>query len=246
MQGTVSAVERAVLANALALARHDDNADVDDARDLARLVGRLGAAEVARLQEEVLRPVDDDRRTLTTRLLRRTAGWAWAPDSPLRDDPEHARACADAVLRLLTAGDAVPVRLVARTTAEVLEALTHGTAPTWRALVAAAMADPWSRTAVGQLALIDPATHPVEAAGMRAAIELCRRLTEEDERRAVASHIRSAIGTTGLTQREFAALVGTSPSRLSTYVTGAVTPSAAMVLRINRTARRAGLTARGA
>ena len=42
-----------------------------------------------------------------------------------------------------------------------------------------------------------------------------------------------------ITQREFATLVGTSPSRLSTYVTGNVTPSAAMLLRINRMAKRA-------
>ncbi|NHA01308.1 helix-turn-helix transcriptional regulator [Nocardioides sp. W3-2-3] len=64
-------------------------------------------------------------------------------------------------------------------------------------------------------------------------------MAEEDERRAVADHIRTTIAATGLTQRQFATLVGTSPSRLSTYVTGSVTPSAAMLLRINRMAKRA-------
>lgn len=68
---------------------------------------------------------------------------------------------------------------------------------------------------------------------------MARRMAEEDERRAVADHIRTTIAGTGLTQREFATLVGTSPSRLSTYVTGNVTPSAAMLLRINRMAKRA-------
>ena len=36
------------------------------------------------------------------------------------------------------------------------------------------------------------------------------------------------------TQREFAAMAGTSASRLSTYVNGLVTPSATMMVRIRR------------
>jgi transcriptional regulator with XRE-family HTH domain len=39
-----------------------------------------------------------------------------------------------------------------------------------------------------------------------------------------------------LSRAEFASRIGTSPSRLSTYVTGKVTPSAALLVRMRRTA----------
>ncbi len=41
----------------------------------------------------------------------------------------------------------------------------------------------------------------------------------------------------GSSQRQFAHWVGTSPSRLSTYISGSVTPSASMMLRMRRTSR---------
>lgn len=40
----------------------------------------------------------------------------------------------------------------------------------------------------------------------------------------------------GLSRAEFASRVGTSASRLSTYVSGRVTPSAALLLRMRRVA----------
>ncbi|UMG91393.1 helix-turn-helix transcriptional regulator [Nocardioides sp. TF02-7] len=74
----------------------------------------------------------------------------------------------------------------------------------------------------------------------RALVE-CRRVyrqrEEARERSAIAREIRRMIAVSGLSQREFSAYVGTSPSRLSTYVTGKVTPSATMMLRIKGAAR---------
>lgn len=46
--------------------------------------------------------------------------------------------------------------------------------------------------------------------------------------------MRAAVEHSGLTNAEFAALVGTSASRLSTYLSGKVTPSAALLVRIER------------
>ena len=48
--------------------------------------------------------------------------------------------------------------------------------------------------------------------------------------------IVTAITRSGLTAAQFADLVGTSASRLSTDATGRVTPSAAMLVRIERLA----------
>lgn len=64
------------------------------------------------------------------------------------------------------------------------------------------------------------------------ALRRARLAQEERERGEVTSRIRAAIAATGLSQGEFAKRIGTSPSRLSTYVTGHVIPSAAMLIRI--------------
>ena len=69
----------------------------------------------------------------------------------------------------------------------------------------------------------------------RLAIERARSDAEQSERRHVASRIARAVEASGLSQEDFALLVGTSPSRLSTYLHGKVTPSAAMLVRIERT-----------
>ena len=68
------------------------------------------------------------------------------------------------------------------------------------------------------------------------AIERARSEAERAERGLVAKRIREAIAGSGLTNGEFARLVGTSPSRLSTYASGKVMPSAAMLVRIERAA----------
>ena len=68
------------------------------------------------------------------------------------------------------------------------------------------------------------------------AIEHARNEAENADRAEVASRVRDAAVRTGLTNGEFARLVGTSASRLSTYRSGKVTPSAAMLLRIERVA----------
>lgn len=66
------------------------------------------------------------------------------------------------------------------------------------------------------------------------AIDRARADAEQADRREVAARIRAALDRSGLTRTHFAELVGTSPSRLSTYLSGKVTPSAAMLLRIER------------
>ncbi len=68
------------------------------------------------------------------------------------------------------------------------------------------------------------------------AIERARADSERADREQVAARVRAAVDRSGLTKAEFAALVGTSAPRLSTYLNGRVTPSAAMLLRIERTA----------
>lgn len=69
------------------------------------------------------------------------------------------------------------------------------------------------------------------------ALERARSAADRADRAAVAARIRNAVVGSGLTNAEFARLVGTSASRFSTYLSGKVMPSAAMLVRIERVAR---------
>ena len=240
-------VRLAVAANALALVQYDAD---DDVRDLRRVTAELGRRQVATLQEELLASTDTtEGRPITTRLVRVLGERAWghaarSAGTLTGDSAELRTLCSEAALELLMVGPRdtghAPV-LASRE--DLLEAFGSGDVPLWRRLVAAALAEPWAGRADQHLALLDQQQRPREFASVRALAEMARRIAEEDERRAVADHIRTTIAGTGLTQREFATLVGTSPSRLSTYVTGRVIPSAAMLLRINRMAKRARVEA---
>jgi len=69
------------------------------------------------------------------------------------------------------------------------------------------------------------------------AVEHARIEAENADRAEVAARVHDSVVASGLTNRDFSRLVGTSASRLSTYLSGKVTPSAAMLVRIERAAR---------
>ena len=68
------------------------------------------------------------------------------------------------------------------------------------------------------------------------AVERARARAEDAERQKVAGQVRGAVARSGLTSAAFAEHIGTSASRLSTYATGKVAPSATMLLRISQAA----------
>jgi len=74
---------------------------------------------------------------------------------------------------------------------------------------------------------------------MERVISDARQEVAAAERAAVAREVAELVENSGLSRAEFATRVGTSTSRLSTYITGKVTPSAALMLRMRRL--RAGL-----
>ena len=116
----------------------------------------------------------------------------------------------------------------------LVETLERGLVPDWQPVLADIRRHPWGRVArrVGRWAAMlegDPA-----ARLFTLAIERARQRREADERDEVAHEIRDAIAGSGMTAAEFAASVGTSASRLSTYATGRVVPSATMLVRIRR------------
>jgi DNA-binding transcriptional regulator YiaG len=74
---------------------------------------------------------------------------------------------------------------------------------------------------------------------MERAIDRARVEAERTERDAVAQEIVHLVKRSGLSRVDFASRIGTSPSRLSTYATGKVTPSAALMVRMRAQAETA-------
>jgi hypothetical protein len=112
----------------------------------------------------------------------------------------------------------------------------RGLVADWQPVFAEIRRSPWGRVArriERHLTYREP-----DGAGVlfALAIERARADSERADREQVAARVRAAVDRSGLTKAEFAALVGTSAPRLSTYLNGRVIPSAAMMLRIERTA----------
>ncbi len=111
-------------------------------------------------------------------------------------------------------------------------ALERGGLPDWRPLARAIQAEPWgpvSRRVEEVLAYSRP--YGV-AEAMERTIEQAREEAERSEREAVAAEIDALVRKSGFSRAEFASRIGTSTPRLSTYVTGKVTPSAALLVRM--------------
>lgn len=73
---------------------------------------------------------------------------------------------------------------------------------------------------------------------LRRAIDRARRQAEERERRTVADEVADLVARSGMSMADLAQRVGTSRSRLSTYRSGKVVPSATMLHRLRTTVER--------
>lgn len=116
----------------------------------------------------------------------------------------------------------------------VLTALERGSLRDWRRLLRVIKRDPWGPTArkVEQALAV---SRPYGVAGlMERAIHRARERLSGEERAEIARQVQRHLDHSGLTRSEFAQQIGTSPSRLSTYLNGKVTPSAALLLRMSR------------
>ncbi|MPZ26169.1 MAG: helix-turn-helix domain-containing protein [Micromonosporaceae bacterium] len=121
-------------------------------------------------------------------------------------------------------------------TEAVQTALERGDLHDWHRLAAMIDREPWGRTARQVEEVLGHARPYGVAEAMEAVIARARERAQRRERKAVATEVRRIVDRSGLTQAEFAARIGTSPSRLSTYVTGRVVPSATLLVRMRRLA----------
>ena len=121
----------------------------------------------------------------------------------------------------------------------VLAALERGGLPEWRRLARAIGDQPWGQVAryVEQAVAM---AHPFGVSEvMTDLIAEARQGAEAAERAAVVAEVRELVARSGRTQAQFAASMGTSASRLSTYASGAVVPSATLMVRMRRAAEGA-------
>ncbi len=118
----------------------------------------------------------------------------------------------------------------------VLAAVERGTLVDWRRLLVAVRSDPWgpvARDLEQALGISRPyGTAPL----LEGALRRARAAATESEREEVARRVRAAFETSGLDRAGFAERLGTSTSRLSTYLTGRVAPASTMLVRMERVA----------
>lgn len=232
----------AVVANAVALIAL---ADVQDFVDYAALAGRIGEAGHADLIHDRLLELDSPalplQTALMTALCSRGLGDRLRDELPAAQALEVAEVCGRSGVWLLRAGDESVDRDAARPieSADDVRRLAGSGIIAWRRHYWAFLEHPWS--AEGDNLAREALAVEDKEIGREALwwLGLLRRHAEEQERAAVTRRIKRLIEDSGLSQRDFAARIGTSPSRLSTYATGKVVPSATLLLRMVRVAARA-------
>lgn len=118
----------------------------------------------------------------------------------------------------------------------LVAAVDRGLVPDWQPVFAEIRRSPWgsvARRIERYLGYREP-----DGVGtlFQLAIDRARADAEAADRDEVATRVAAAVARSGLSKGRFAEMVGTSPSRLSTYLSGKVVPSAAMLVRIERMA----------
>lgn len=120
----------------------------------------------------------------------------------------------------------------------LVTAIERGTLDDWVRITTAIDADPWgpvARQVEDYLAYEAPyGVGPLLAR----AIARSRREAEERDRADVAAEVGELVAASGLSMGELASRLGTSRTRLSTYRSGRVVPSAALMSRLRRTVAR--------
>ena len=118
----------------------------------------------------------------------------------------------------------------------ILAAVERGTLPDWRRLATAIQADPWGPVAQQVLEAVHLARPYGTTELLEGAVRRARKLAADSERYEVAAEVRRLVSDSGLSRQDFADRIGTSRSRLSTYMSGKVVPSAALMVRMRRVA----------
>lgn len=120
----------------------------------------------------------------------------------------------------------------------LVAAIERGSVHDWARITSVVRGDPWGDVARSVEDYLRYAESSGVTALLRRAIDRSRSESDQADRAVVAKRVRHLVERSGLTGAQFAARLGTSPSRLSTYASGRVVPSAALMVRMERVADR--------
>lgn len=117
----------------------------------------------------------------------------------------------------------------------LLAAIDRGEAADWHRIARAVRRDPWGPVArVLESEVFEAADDSGVVGALRGVIALQRARAERQERVDVSRALAALVEASGLTQGAFAQRLGTSRSRLNTYLSGKVVPAATLLLRAQR------------
>lgn len=116
----------------------------------------------------------------------------------------------------------------------LVAAIERGSVRDWARVVGAIRRDPWGDVARSIEDYLGYADRSGVSTLMRRALDRSRSAADAADRAAVAARVRDLVAQSGLTAAQFASRIGTSASRLSTYASGKVVPSAALLMRMER------------
>jgi len=232
-------VDAAVMANMIDVV---DRRSSDDFVTLAELVASYGHRTVAAAQANADGLLETGPGLpLATVLVRMLARTEWVSDQ-VRGGVGDERAveigecCAHAAFWLVMAqiNPSAPGQRL-ETVEDAVRCVDRGNIEAWRAQIAIlAASSPWMPYSTTLRDLLLEGDRPTHAQAWAAAVGYYREQAERRERQLVAREVRRLVVDSGCSQRHFAAMIGTSPPRLSTYVNGVVAPSATMMVRIRR------------
>lgn len=117
-------------------------------------------------------------------------------------------------------------------TEAVQAALERGDLNDWQRLSTEIRKAPWGPTARQVEEILTHSRPYGVAEAMEHVLSRAKTRRADEERAEVATEVRQAIARSGMHRAQLAACLGTSTSRLSTYATGKVTPSATFMVRL--------------
>lgn len=117
----------------------------------------------------------------------------------------------------------------------LLTAIERGSIKLWDRIATELYRHPYGAVArLLEEEVIDAVAQEGERELFRQLLLRARRRWEQEARAEVVVRLRALLHQSGLNQRDFAAQLGTSASRLSTYLNGKVTPGADLLVRAER------------
>lgn len=123
-------------------------------------------------------------------------------------------------------------------TSSIRAALETDDLTVWQRIVTAIKRDPYGRTARQVEEVLDTARPYGVSKAMAEVLHRTRAHLEESECAEVARHVRLLLERSGLAQQEFASRIGIASEVLGTYLSGAESPSAALMIRMRRLSDR--------